>query len=98
MIEVTQEQKDQWKSEYGTVEKITINDEDYYYRFITVDEYLEIQQSVQDQKANPEEATAKVGTLSPKFEGRIPGGVAMALSDGILRLSGFEIQSGPVEI
>lgn len=98
-IEVGQEQIDKWKDEHGRVMKLTINKEDWYYRSIRIDEYLNIQRLIEiDSNAQGEEELVRVGLLHPELPKKPGAGLVFTLSEEILRISGFTQDSVPQEL
>ena len=93
MPEITKEQIEEWKKKYGRVRKLSVNEIDYYYRPLDLDEYYSVQEVANATEGNSDavgqEQVIRLGVLSPVLAEKIPAGVTIKLSDEILRLSGF---------
>ena len=88
----------EWKKKYGKVMQMNISGVDYIYRGINLDEYLNLQKAIEAGE-NPEILTAKVGTLSHEITTETGAGIILALSDEILKISGFNVEkSTPKEL
>lgn len=98
MSEVTKEQIEQWKAKYGKVMKLSLSGIDYYYRPITLDEYLNIQKIMEVNQSGGQVETAQAGVLFPKLPENPSAGIALNLSEEILKISGFLQDSPPVEL
>lgn len=88
-----------WKEKHGRVLKLKFSGTDYYYRPITLDEYLNIQKLTEaDESIKPEVETVKVGVLHPCLGEEPAAGIVLTLSDEILKLSGFVPEGEPEEL
>lgn len=99
MEEPTKETIEEWKTEHGRVKRIPIAGIYYYYRPVTLDEYMNIQRLLEtDENVSGEKETVVAGLLHPELPKKLPAGLVLALSDEILKLSGFAPDGQPEEL
>jgi len=98
-VEITQEKIQEWKTKYGRVRKVVISGIEYYFRPLTLGEYTNIQKLMDaDVNSNAEVETIKTGVLHPEIAEEPPAGVVLTLSDEILKISGFVVDSQPEDL
>ena len=98
---VSKETVDQWKQHYKEVYMVVVMNRVWFYRPITRTEYLAIMANSQDRFLN-EEAIAATCLIWPQMEVlQLRGesaGITTALSDYVMRMSGFAPTSTPVKL
>lgn len=98
-MEVTEEKIAEWKKDHGRVVRQKYAGIDYYYRPVTLDEYLNIQRLLEsDENTSGEVETVRVGLLHPQLPPKPGAGLVLSLSDEILKLSGFAPDGQPEEL
>lgn len=102
--QVTQETIDLWKSQYGAVWRISIAGQDFYYRALTRQEYLQLQRQVAEGKVALDEMDDKIvelALLSPDWSAsdfnQLAAGVLFTLARKIREASGFVERETPAE-
>ena len=94
-MEVTQEMIDSWKKEHTYIYKVKFDGKDFYFRTLTRDDYMEIQQKVAVDlpSFDNELEVVKICLLAPKVssdELESKAGLVSVLSERIMLRSGFQ--------
>jgi hypothetical protein len=94
-MEVTKDMIEQWKKEYVNVFRVIINEKAYYFRTLTRDDYMAIQEKVQvnGPAFDNELEVALTCLIEPKLdvaELKSLAGVVGVLSEKIMLRSGFQ--------
>ena len=92
-MEITKEQIEQWKKEYGKIYKIApIPDIDIYYRLVTRDDYISILNAqASGEITDPEIETIKLCILNDIDDDILKqhGGIATVIYEDLMKRSGF---------
>ncbi len=100
--EITQAIIDEWKGKYGEVYKIDLSGEDYYYRPLKRAEYKVILQSQGDSTSFREEQIVQKCVIYPEITAAATAGtkagVVSTLTDCVMMVSGFGVESEPVKL
>lgn len=94
-MEITQEMIDEWKAKHGFVYRANFSGQDFYFRTLTRDDYMEIQQKVATEGVNFDNELEVVQKclLEPKLELielKAKAGLISVLSEKIMLRSGFQ--------
>jgi len=102
MSEITQEMINEWKTKYGEIYKIEISEEEYYYRPLKRAEYKSVIQTGEASANYREEQIATKCTIHPQIDpatmAALKAGVITTLTDCIMLVSGFGVDSEPIKL
>lgn len=103
--QVTEETIKLWKSQYGSVWRVRIGGQEFYYRAITRQEYQQLQRQMMEGKFGLDELDdriVEVALLSPDWSVRdfnqLAAGVLFTLARKIRESSGFVEREVPVDV
>jgi hypothetical protein len=100
--EITQAVIDDWKNKYGEVYKIDLGGDEFYYRPLKRAEYKAVLQSQGESTSFREEQIVQKCLIYPEIDaastGATKAGIISTLTDCIMMVSGFGVDSEPVKL
>jgi len=100
--EITQAIIDDWKSKYGEIYKIGLGGEDYYYRPLRRAEYKTIIQGQEASTSFREEQIVQKCVIYPDITTEstagTKAGIVSTLTDCIMMVSGFGVDTEPIKL
>lgn len=100
--EITQAMIDDWKGKYGEIYKIDLGGDEYYYRPLRRAEYKSVLQSQGESTSFREEQIVQKCVIYPAIDaastGSTKAGVISTLTDCIMMVSGFGVESEPIKL